>query len=239
MVDARLPLYQQLRDDFLQRIAAGEWTLDAPLPGEAELAGNLGVAIGTVRKALDALVAEGVVIRRQGKGTFLRRANFDASLFRFFRHEERDGVRRVPASRILERTIGPASAELARQLRIEPGAPVIRLDRLRSIDGAVVLAEEIHLPLARFAALAEDPLESFGPLLYPLYERRCGQIVTSAQETLTVTAAAAPQTGQLGVPPGTPLVTIERLALDCTQQPLEWRRSCGRGERFRYRVEIR
>jgi GntR family transcriptional regulator len=239
LVDTRLPLYQRLRDDFLNRIAAGEWMLDTPLPGENELAESLGVAIGTVRKALDTLASEGILIRRQGKGTFLRRASFDASLFRFFRHEAEEGVRRVPASQILARRVEPASSDLAEQLRIAPGARTIRLDRLRSIDGQVVLVEQIYLPLARFEALAEHPLEAFGPLLYPLYERLCGQIVTSACETLTVVSAADPEAGHLGVASGTPLVAIERQALDCTQQPLEWRRSCGRGDRFRYRVDIR
>lgn len=239
MVDTRLPLYQQLRDDFLRRIGAGEWTPDAALPGENELAENLGVAVGTVRKAFDALVAEGILIRRQGKGTFLRRANFDASLFRFFRYEDREGIRRVPESRLLRRTIEPAGADLAKLLRVDPAELTIRLDRLRTIDGEAVLSERIHLPQARFEALSVLPLEQFGSLLYPLYERLCGQIVASAKETLTVVTACAADADRLGVAPDAPLVSIERIALDCTGQPIEWRRSRGRSDRFRYRVDIR
>jgi GntR family transcriptional regulator len=213
VIDIRLPLYQRLRDDFLRRISAGEWTLDKALPSENELSESLGVAVGTVRKAFDALVAEGVLIRRQGKGTFLRRASFDASLFRFFRHADREGVRRVPESRILARSIGPASADLATLLQIDPDERLIRLDRLRMIDGEVVLVEEIYLPITRFGALADLPL--------------------------TVVAADAADAGHLSVHLGAPLVAIERIALDCTGQPIEWRRSRGRGDRFRYRVDIR
>jgi GntR family transcriptional regulator len=239
VIDIRLPLYQRLRDDFLRRISAGEWTLDKALPSENELSESLGVAVGTVRKAFDALVAEGVLIRRQGKGTFLRRASFDASLFRFFRHADREGVRRVPESRILARSIGPASADLATLLQIDPDERLIRLDRLRMIDGEVVLVEEIYLPITRFGALADLPPTDFGALLYPLYEQLCGQIVTSAKETLAVVAADAADAGHLSVHLGAPLVAIERIALDCTGQPIEWRRSRGRGDRFRYRVDIR
>lgn len=239
MVDARLPLYQQLRDDFLRRIGSGEWKLDTALPSENDLADSLGVAVGTVRKALDALVSEGVLIRRQGRGTFLRRATFDASLFRFFRHENSEGLRRVPESLILARLIEPAGATLAELLRINPDEQAIRLDRLRTIDGEVVLVEEIHLARDRFAPLVDLPLEEFGALLYPLYERLCGQIVTSATETLTVGSADSADAEHFEVSAGQPIVAIERLALDCTGQPLEWRRSRGRGDRFRYRVDIR
>lgn len=239
MIDTRLPLYQQLRDDFLHRIQTGEWSPDAALPSENELCESLGVAVGTVRKALDVLVAEGVLVRQQGRGTFLRRASFDASLFRFFRHEDREGRRRVPDSHILSRRGLQADAGLADLLRLAPGEPVLGLNRLRRIDGEVVLVEEIRLPATRFALLADLPIEEFSPLLYPLYERLCGQIVTSARESLAVATANAEIAAHLGIALGSPIVEIERLALDCTGQPIEWRRSWGRGDRFRYRVDIR
>lgn len=239
MADTRLPLYQRLRDEFIRRIGTGEWMIDAVLPSENELAESLGVAVGTVRKALDVLVAEGVLVRRQGKGTFLRRASFNGSLFRFFRHEDAEGTRRVPESRILRRSLGSADAHLAAALKIGMDAPIIRLDRLRTLEGAVVLVEEIHLPQDRFVELADLPLAEFSALLYPLYERLCGQIVTAATETLTVEPANAALAEHLDVVVGTPLVAIERTALDCTGQPIEWRRSRGRGDRFRYRVDIR
>jgi GntR family transcriptional regulator len=83
--DERLPLYQRLRDDLLRRIAEGEWSPGDAIPTEAELTHTYELATGTVRKAIDMLVAEGVLTRSQGKGTYVRRPNFNTSLFRFFR----------------------------------------------------------------------------------------------------------------------------------------------------------
>ncbi|HAW23394.1 MAG TPA: GntR family transcriptional regulator, partial [Pseudomonas sp.] len=91
--DERLPLYQRLREEMLAKIAAGEWTPGAPIPTEAELTRHYGVAIGTVRKAVDTLVNEGLLLRSQGRGTFVRRPNFDASLARFFRQVDASGGR--------------------------------------------------------------------------------------------------------------------------------------------------
>jgi GntR family transcriptional regulator len=93
--DLRLPLYQRLRDEIAHKIARNVWRSGEPIPTEAELAATHRVAIGTVRKAIDALVADGLVERQQGRGTFVRRPRFDRSLFRFFRHLESDGTQAV------------------------------------------------------------------------------------------------------------------------------------------------
>ena len=94
--DERLPLYHRIRDTLHAEIAAHKWRPGEPLPTEAELAKSHGASIGTVRKAVDSLVAAGVVERLQGKGTFIRRPDFQSSLFRFFRFVDRDGALRAP-----------------------------------------------------------------------------------------------------------------------------------------------
>lgn len=103
--DERLPLYQRLRDEIAARIAAGDWLPGELIPTEAELTQRYGVATGTVRKAVDTLVNEGLLQRRQGRGTFVRRPSFDSSFMRFFRQKtgSRDGTREVPTSRLLTR----------------------------------------------------------------------------------------------------------------------------------------
>src|SRR4051794_3894243 len=103
--DIRLPLYQRLRDEIAQQIARNVWRPGETIPTEAELASSHGLAVGTVRKALDALVADGLIERRQGRGTFVRRPNFDASLFRFFRYQGPSGAPIVPEGRILAREV--------------------------------------------------------------------------------------------------------------------------------------
>src|SRR6476646_9859123 len=147
-MDQRLPLYARLADVLTKRIASGEWSPDAPLPAETTLATDDGVSVGTLRKAMQQLVDEGLLERRQGSGTFVRRARLDKSLFRFFRFAGGRAAGAVPESRIV---------------------------RLRLWGGEPFLAEEIALPSSPFAALMELDLAAFGPLLYPVYERVCGQ----------------------------------------------------------------
>lgn len=235
----RLPLYLRLRDDLARRINRQEWRPGDLIPSEADLAASHGIAVGTVRKAIDQLVAEGVLDRRQGKGTFVRRARFDSSLFRFFRFQSTSGERRVPESRILRREVMPAPSAVASALRIRENDEVIFLARLRLVDGEPLLAEEIWLEKAPFAAILDIDPADFGDLLYPLYEERCGRVVTSAEETLTVELADPMRARLLGREAGAPLVVVERIAFDLERRPLEWRRSRGPADRFRYHVEIR
>lgn len=236
--DQRLPLYQRLRDEMAEKITAGEWRPDQAIPTEAELTKIYGVAVGTIRKAVDVLVAEGLLERAQGRGTFVRRPSFDGSLFRFFRHLTSEGGRKVPEGRVLSRTVEPPPEHVAAELGLTAKSKAIRLDRLRLIDGLVVLVEEIWLPKARFASLLNIELADFENLLYPFYESRCGQVIASAKETLTVDSADAAVAKTLGIKEGKPVVVIERLALGFDRKPIEWRRSHGAADTFRYQIDI-
>lgn len=238
MTDERLPLYQRLRDDMLAKIAAGEWTPGAAIPTEAELTKHYGVAVGTLRKAVDTLVQDGLMKRSQGRGTFILRPNFEGSLFRFFRQVDARGDRRIPDSRILNRELEAPDKEVADALELSSTDDVIRLERVRQFDGKTVYHEEIWLPAGRFEALMQINTEDFGNLLYPFYESRCGQLIGSARETLTVETAAPDIAGILDIDEGLPVVMIERLALGYDRTPLEYRRSRGPAESFRYQVDI-
>ncbi len=237
--DQRLPLYQQLHDDLATKIKEQVWRPGQLMPSETELKNLYQVAIGTVRKAIEALIAEGLVERSHGKGTFVRKPRFDNSLFRFFRFESADGQRRVPSSRIVQRQVLPATAYIANALQLKTGAPVIELLRLRSVDQQPMLAENIYLCAQRFAPLMTLATDEFGDLLYPLYERSCGQIIASANEVLTVEAITDAQAKLLQLPRHTSVVVIERLALGSDGKPLEWRQSRGAASKFRYSAEIR
>jgi GntR family transcriptional regulator len=237
--DDRLPRYQRLRDELVALIAARHWRPGEAIPTEQALAKRYEVAVGTVRKAVDLLVAEGLLERFQGRGTFVRRASFDSSLFRFFRFQTRQGERRIPESRILRREVVEAPSAVAAILQIPNGAKAIQMSRLRLIDDVPVLAEEIWLPFDRFAAFAQLDLSKIGDLLYPVYEAQCNQVVASATETLTVEAIGPLHARLLRIEPGTPTVVIERLAYGYDKQPLEWRRSRGPASEFIYQAEIR
>ncbi|MFK3775229.1 MULTISPECIES: GntR family transcriptional regulator [Pseudomonas] len=237
--DARLPRYQQLRDHLVEQIANNRWRPGEAIPTEAALATEFDLSVGTVRKAVDALVAEGVLERQQGRGTFIRRPQFQSSLFRFFRFEAANGERAVPESRILSIEPQLAPSAVAEALGLAMDAEVIHIVRVRLLGAQPVLAEDIWLPRQTFQPLLEVALNSKGPLLYPIYEELCGQVVASAEETLTAEAVDEVHGRLLQLPPASPVVVIERLARDYAGKPLEWRRSRGHAQHFRYRIDIR
>jgi GntR family transcriptional regulator len=132
-----------------------------------------------------------------------------------------------------------APSAVASALRIPPGAEVIHLSRLRVLDGTPLLAESIWLPRDKFENLLAIDTSEFGDLLYPLYEERCGQVIASAEEDLTAEPVDDVYARLLQLKRGAPVIVVERLALGYDRQPLEWRRSRGPADKFRYHVEIR
>lgn len=236
--DARLPLYHKLADRLRDEIANSRLRPGDRVPSENELADQYGLATGTVRRALAELVAAGLLERIHGRGTYVRRPSFDRSLFRFFRPRDAAGEPAVPASRILDRSPRPAPAFVAAELAIEPQADAIFIRRLRLIDDTVILAEEIWLAAEPFAALMQLPIEDIGPLLYPIYDSVCGHLIARAEETLTAEAASADVATLLRIPAATPVMVIDRTAKGYDNRPLEWRRSRGRADLFRYHTEI-
>ena len=237
--DERLPRYQQLRDDLVGRIAAGEWAPGEAIPTEAELSMAYKVSTGTLRKAIDLLVAEGVLTRSQGKGTFVRRPRFDSSLFRFFRFKSASGEPVRPTARILRRTVGDPDDAVRQALQLGARAKVIHLSRLRLVDDRAVLSEEIWVPRDGFEPLASLAIADFGDLLYPLYERLCKQVVATARETLRVGQADTVVAKTLGMRPGHPVIHVDRIALNFAGKPVECRSTVGAADGFRYEIEIR
>jgi len=237
--DERLPRYQQVRDDLVHRIAVGEWGPGDAIHTEAELSLAYGISTGTLRKAIDLLVAEGVLTRSQGKGTFVRRPRFDSSLFRFFRFKSRAGDDVLPTARIAGRTVEAPPAAIRDSLALTADALAIRLARWRLIDGKTVLAEDIWLPKDGFEPLLDLPFESFGDLLYPLYESLCKQVVATAMETLRVEQADRAIAKALDVSPNSPVIHVQRTAFNFAGRPLEWRSTKGAAAGFQYQIEIR
>ncbi|MGF6756316.1 GntR family transcriptional regulator [Paraburkholderia sp. GAS334] len=237
--DERLPRYQQLRDDLVRRIAEGEWSPEKAIATEAELSQFYNVSTGTLRKAIDILVADGVLTRTQGKGTFVRRPRFDSSLFRFFRFKSPNGEPVRPTARILRREIVKPREEIRSALQMKAGEKAIHLSRVRMIDSEVVLSEEIWLRRSRFEALATLKLEDFDDLLYPMYERLCRQIIASASETLNVEQATADDVSVLKVKANSPIIVVQRVAADFAGTPSEWRSTRGAAASFQYQVDIR
>lgn len=235
-----LPLYERVRAALADRIRAGEWAPGEALPPELALAKAYGVALGTFRRAVSALVDDGLLERRQGSGTFLRHAGaFSSSMFRFFRLQGGDGRDLRPEARLLVREVGDAPADVRAALGVGARAQLIRMSRLRLGDGEPVLAEEIVLPFQPFRAFLRLPADAVGPLLYPVYAEACGIVIARAEETITFGPCPAVPARLLRKRAGSPAVAIERVAYGLDGRPKEWRRSWGPAELFHYRVEIR
>ncbi len=236
--DSRLPIYHQVADTIRQAVVRQEWKAGHQLPSELELAERFGVAPGTVRQAITRLVDEGILERHQGRGTFVRRPDFSSSFFRFFRFQGQNGEPLTPDSRILQRKIGIPDKVAHDALQLEDQEAVISIQRLRLMDGRPVLYEEIALPHLRFAAFMTLKEREIGPLLYPIYEKFCGQVVARAKEQLTAGSANAGVAEKLQIEEGTPVVAINRTAIGYDGRALECRRSWGAADRFQYHVDI-
>ncbi|WP_105968353.1 GntR family transcriptional regulator [Streptomyces geranii] len=235
--DPRLPLHARLREVIAERVRSGEWSPDQPLPAESALVEYYEVSLGTMRRVFRDLVDEGLLERRQGTGTFVRRASLDASLFRFFRFGSAGSG--FPQSRILSAARQVSTPAIATALGIGTGDEVLHLHRLRLYDEQPVLVEDIWLPLPLFEPLERIGADDLGDLLYPTYERACGQIVAAATEELTIEAAGAADALLLGCARAEPVVVVERVARSHDATPLEYRRSRGLAHTFRYRIDIR
>lgn len=223
--DARLrpgggPLYAQVRAGVIQRIASGVWKPGALLPSENRLAEEFGVSQGTVRKALDALAAEKLVLRQQGKGTFVAAHTPERELFHFFLIVGDDGSHQLPTGRVLSCIRRRASQEEAQKLNLAPGAKVVHIQRVRDLAGRPAIVEKVVVPVRLFPDLGQSALPN---TLYRLYEEAYGVIIAQAVERLKAVAARKSDAALLGVPVGAPLLEIERIALTLDRTPVEWR----------------
>ena len=230
------PLYRQVRELLVRRIAEGLWAPGQPIPSEPEIASELGVSQGTVRKALDEMAGENLVVRRQGRGTYVARHDDARILFQFFRIVPDSGAKEFPDSRLTEVAGEGADEEAAAALGLAPGAAVVRLERVRSLAGEVCIAERIIVPAALFPGIAERELPNN---LYELYAAQFGVVVGRASEKLRAVAAGAREAELLGVAAGTPLLRVDRTAFSIDGRLAEWRVSWCRTERVHYLSDLR
>jgi GntR family transcriptional regulator len=228
--------YAVVADALRSRLLRGEWPPGVALPAEHRLASEHGVALGTMRQALQMLVSDGLIERIHGRGTFVRGGLKGASMLRFFRFGSESGE--IPVTRILARRRCVAPTDVARRLGPGDGDEVLHLVRLRSLGGAPCLLENLWLPLPTFAAMADGPTDRWGDLLYPLYAERCGVLVHRAVDEIGFAALAVPQARHLALPPGHPCALVTRSAFDMAGRCVEVRTTRGDAHAFRYTVTL-
>lgn len=232
------PLYRQIRGLITQSLVSGEWRPGDVIPSESELAQRYGVSQGTVRKAIDEMAGENLLVRRQGKGTFVASHNDPRSFFRFLRVVANDGDARPFRSVPLECWRAKAGADVARTLGLEVGSPVNIVRRvLRFADESVVF-DEIYLPGELFPDLSLDVLRGGEMSLYSLLESRYGVRMIRADERLRAVAADKIAAEALHVAEGTPLLLVERVTYTYDNKPVEWRRGFYSTQNFHYHNEL-
>ena len=231
--------YGWLAASLRARITQGEWVPGTALPAEAALAKEHGVALGTLRQALALLVAQGLLVRQHGRGTFVRDGLGGASMLRFFRFSQGDGASGTPQSCILQRQTRLASADEADGLGLPAGASVLQLQRLRSLQGQPCLLEHIVLPLPLFDALAQSDLAAWDDLLYPMYQRVCGVTIHRAEDCLSFGLLTAEQAALLQLQAAHPCAQVDRRAFDLAGRCVELRTTLGDAFAFRYTAHVR
>lgn len=218
------PLYRQIKALILQALEAGEWRPGEVIPSEQELAARFSVSQGTVRKAIDEMAADNLLVRKQGKGTYVASHNDPRALFRFLRLVPMDGDLSHPQSVPLDCWRAKAGQEASRILGIDPGAPIIIMRRLLRFGSKPVVIDEIYLPGEVFQGLSLEVLQNWSGSLYSLFETRFGLRMIRAQERIRAVAADRSAAETLKVVEGTPLLSVERVTYTYGDRPVEWRR---------------
>jgi GntR family transcriptional regulator len=227
---AARPLYLQVRDVLVQRIVVGQWKPGATLPNETQLAQQLGISIGTVRKALDLMELERIVTRRQGRGTFVNDYASAETPFPFSTFHNFEGQRISGTKRGKSITRSQATSEEAARLGLRRGDELIRVERVREHQGHTFMSETCLLPAKLFARLPED----VGSYRLSALAQHNSILVGHADERVDVALASEADGADLGVAEGTPLLRLDRVIFSDHEDPLEWRvaRCFMRHERY-------
>lgn len=231
------PLYQQIKSLILNGLRLGEWKPGEVIPSEMELATRFRVSQGTVRKAIDELAAENLLVRRQGKGTFVATHAAQQVQFRFLKLVPDSGTpgSEGPAQRqIVECRRTRASADIARALALRTGDAVLQVRRVLSFAGAPTILEDIWLPATPFKGLTAQRLANDHGPMYALFETEFNVRMVRAEEKIRAEPAADGREILLQVAPGTPLLSVERIAYTYKDIPMELRRGYYRTDTHHY-----
>ena len=232
------PLYQQIKGLILQSLQSGEWRPGEAIPSEMDLAARFRVSQGTVRKAIDELSAENLVVRRQGKGTFVATHAEQQVQYRFLKLQPDSG--NVQSEGPAERTIIDckrlrANAEVARALSLRSGDPVLQVRRVLAFSGVPTILEDLWLPGNPFKGLTAERLSGYIGPMYALFETEFGVRMVRADETIRAVNPDAEQAQLLNVSINEPLLSVERVAFTYNDTPMELRKGLYRTDTHHYR----
>jgi GntR family transcriptional regulator len=219
------PLYLDVRRQILSSITLGKWPTGTPLPNESELSREFGVSVGTLRKAVEELVHDKILVRQQGRGTFVATHNVERTLLDFFRIRHNDGVSRFPEIETLSLRKISADENIAQRLHLVDGAKVYRIINLLNVNGLPAALDQIFLPAERFEGLNIDLFRSRSGTIYHLYQNRFGVNILKAEEQVRACKCGAKEARALQIPRSTVLLEIERISRTYYDVPVEWRQT--------------
>ena len=219
-----LVAYQEVKQKITEDLVRGRFPVGQALPAEKDFAKELNVSIGTLRKAVDELVIEGIVIRRQGIGTFVVEHDLKRLLYYFFHVVRHDAEKKVhPKVALVSFSSALANKEEAVKLLIKEGAPVWRIVNCLYLDGQCVMIDHITLDKRRFQKLTRLDFINRAGSIYQLDQANHGQTVVRTSERLRASLAGKQHSEWLGLKPESPVLTIRRTALGILNEPIEWR----------------
>jgi GntR family transcriptional regulator len=217
------PLYRQVKQLLLQRVVSGDWKPGEILPSEAKLAEEFNVSQGTVRKALEEMAAEHVVVRHQGKGTFVtaRGLGQPVHFFSMTTADHEPLGERVNVS--ISHSVAPASQLEQESLRIGPGSEVAHVYRVRAINGAPVICDDIALVNDVFPGFVDHLDANPRVNTYVVMEKEYGVLAARAAEWLSAVAAGPKEAEALHLEVDAPLLKILRISYGLDGAPIELR----------------
>ncbi len=217
------PLYDQIKVLLTQSLIGGEWRPGDMIPSEIELASRYKVSQGTVRKAIDSLAGENILIRRQGKGTFVATHNEEGIKLRFLRLTAASGQKEALQNELISCNKSKADNHFAKILELKASAALIDVKRLLTFSGRPLIYDHIVIPAAPFKGLNATRIEENEGSMYSMYETEYGIRMIRAEERLTAVAAKGDVAIALGLEEGAPLLSIERVSYTYGDKPMEWR----------------
>ena len=228
-----VPLHAQLEEALLKGIRAGELQSGSRLPSEDELTARFAVSRTTVRTAIQSLMGRGVVEIRRGRGTFVTEPVITQELTELTGFvEDMQALGKAPSARVLDRRLVAASETVARQLAVQRGATVARIQRVRLADGIPLSFDETYLPHELGAKVMTDDLEN--QPIFALLEQKYSTPLLEAEYRLAAVASHGTVARALGIDAGSPIFLIERTTYSDRHRPVDYERLYYRGDHIRF-----
>jgi len=232
------PLYIKIKKKITESLVEGLWHPGESIPSEIELAYSFSVSQGTVRKAIDELAAEKILIRRQGKGTFVASHNEENNQLRFLRLTSSLGFKEKLDNKLLSFEKGNVSNGLAKTLNINNASTIVSIKRVLTFNQKPLILDVIKVPASRFRGLTSEKVIEKKGSMYRMYEIDFGTQILHAKEKISAVGANSEAAEILGVVVGTPILSVERVSFTYENTPIEWRLGLCLTENHHYATEL-